>query len=78
MESGRRPPTYERQRVLLTELADALWERRGSELEPAFAADLTSAADEAAARRVIVDQIASLTDQAAISWHRRLCEIPLV
>jgi len=78
MESGRRQPTYERQRVLLTELADALWERRGSELEPAFAADLTSAADEAAARRVIVDQIASLTDQAAISWHRRLCEIPLV
>jgi dGTPase len=78
MESGRRQPTYRRQRELLIELADTLWDTRESELEPAFAADLRAAADETAARRVIVDQIASLTDQTAITWHRRLCSIPLV
>jgi len=78
MESGRRQPTYRRQRELLTELADALWETGESELEPAFAADLRAASDETAARRVVIDQVASLTDQAAISWHHRLCDVPLV
>jgi dGTPase len=47
-------------------------------MEPAFAADFRAAADEAGARRAVIDQLASLTDQAAISWHRRLCDIPLV
>lgn len=78
MESGRRQPTYRRQRELLTELADALWAGGESELDPAFAADLQAAQDETAARRVVIDQVASLTDQSAISWHRRLCDIPLV
>ena len=78
MESGRRQPTYRKQRELLTELADVLWETGERELEPAFVADLRVAADETAARRVVIDQVASLTDQAAISWHRRLCDVPLV
>ncbi len=78
MESGKRQPTYRRQRELLTELADALWRAGERELDPAFAADLRAAADETAARRVVIDQVASLTDQSAISWHRRLCDVPLV
>lgn len=78
MQSGRRQPIYRKQRELLTELADALWARGESELEPAFAADLRDAKDEHAARRAVIDQVASLTDQSAITWHRRLCEIPLV
>ncbi|MFD1200871.1 deoxyguanosinetriphosphate triphosphohydrolase [Leucobacter albus] len=78
MASGRRQPTYRRQRELLTELLDALWATQSAELEPAFQADFAGAVDEAAARRVIVDQVASLTDQSAIAWHRRLCEVPLV
>ena len=78
MQSGRRQPTYRRQRALLDELLDALWSSEGRELEPAFRADLLAAADEEAARRAVVDQVASLTDQSAIAWHRRLCDVPLV
>lgn len=78
MASGRRQPTYRRQRELLSELLETLWASQDADLEPAFQADFAAAGDEAAAKRVIVDQVASLTDQSAISWHRRLCEVPLV
>ena len=78
MQSGRRQPTYRRQRALLTELLHTLWEAGSAELEPAYAADFRVADHEAAARRAIVDQVASLTDQSAIAWYRRLCDAPLV
>ncbi|MGO1539701.1 MAG: deoxyguanosinetriphosphate triphosphohydrolase [Leucobacter sp.] len=78
MASGRRQPTYRRQRELLTDLLDALWTTEDLELEPAFAADFRAAGSEEDARRAIVDQVASLTDQSAISWHSRLCQVPLV
>lgn len=78
MESGRRQPTYRRQRELLTDLAEALWAAGERELEPAFAADFLAADNEFGARRAVIDQLASLTDQTAIAWHRRLCDVPLV
>ncbi|WP_249290715.1 deoxyguanosinetriphosphate triphosphohydrolase [Leucobacter manosquensis] len=78
MASGRRQPTYRRQRELLGELLEVLWESGEHELEPAFAADFRQAADDAGRRRAIVDQVASLTDQSAIAWHKRLCDVPLV
>lgn len=78
MASGRRQPTYRRQRDLLEELLETLWEAGEGELEPAFACDFREARDEAAARRAVVDQVASLTDQSAIAWHKRLCDVPLV
>ncbi|MFA5606337.1 MAG: deoxyguanosinetriphosphate triphosphohydrolase [Leucobacter sp.] len=78
MQSGRRQPTYRRQRALLTELLHTLWEAGSIELEPAYAADYRAAESEASARRAVVDQVASLTDQSAIAWYRRLCEAPLV
>lgn len=78
MQAGRRQPTYRRQRALLTELLHTLWEAGPSELEPAFAADYRAAADDAGAKRAIIDQVASLTDQSAIAWYHRLCEGPLV
>ena len=34
--------------------------------------DFAAAETDAARRRVIVDQVASLTDQHAIAWHGRL------
>ena len=34
--------------------------------------DFTAATTEAARRRVVVDQVASLTDQLAIAWHGSL------
>ena len=78
MASGRRQPTYRRQRELLAELLDALWEAGPGALEPAFAADFRAASDEAGARRAVVDQVASLTDQSAIAWHKQHCDVPLV
>lgn len=78
MQAGRRQPMYRRQRAVLIELAETLWEGAGSELEPAFRADYKAAANEADARRVIADQVASLTDKTAIAWYRKLCDTDLV
>ena len=77
METDERRPIYRRQRSLLEELLDTLWQSDGTELEPAFAADFRAAANEEDARRAVVDQVASLTDQGAIAWYERLCAVPL-
>lgn len=71
MEHDQRQPVYANQRSLLVELADALWAGGSASLDPAFAALFSAASDDAARRRVVVDQVASLTDQAAIAWHGR-------
>ncbi len=73
-----RKGVYKEQRRVLKRLADSLWSTdalwsAGAEvLEPAFAADFVAAVDDAERARVVVDQIASLTDQSAIDWHNRL------
>jgi len=76
MTQGARQPIYERQRDVLTTLAEALWSHGDSELDAGFAADWASAPDDAARRRVVVDQVASLTDQSAVAWHDRLVGRP--
>ena len=43
-----------------------------SEMDPGFAADWHVAEDDTARKRVVVDQVASLTDQSALAWHGRL------
>jgi dGTPase len=73
MSSDARQPLYIDQRSLLIELADALWESGGSALDTAFRVDFDEAADDRARRRVLVDQVASLTDQTAVALHGRLC-----
>lgn len=78
MQSGRRQPTYRRQRSLLIELLHTLWESGGRHLEPAYAADFKAASTESGARRAVVDQVASLTDQSAIAWYERYCTASLV
>lgn len=72
MSTNSRQPIYTRQRFVLIELADALWVAGPAQLDRAFADDFTAAGDDAARRRVIVDQVASLTDQSAMSWHDRV------
>mgnify|MGYP002040892379 FL=1 len=73
-----RKGVYKEQRRVLKRLADALWSTdtlwsAGADvLEPAFSADFVAATTDAERARVIVDQIASLTDQSAIDWHNRL------
>mgnify|MGYP004490484797 CR=1 FL=1 len=63
---------YERQREILTTLVEALCRRAPDRLEPLFAEMWHAAGDDAARLRVIVDQVASLTDPAAVAWHAEL------
>ncbi|MEU2059176.1 deoxyguanosinetriphosphate triphosphohydrolase [Streptomyces sp. NPDC013455] len=60
------------QRVIVAELAEALTARAPEGLEPQFRALFDAAGDDRARKRVIVDQIASLTDASALSLHARL------
>ena len=71
MKTNSRQPIYVEQREILTELAEALL-ADPSRLDAGFAADWNSAADDAARKRVVVDQVASLTDQSAMRWHADL------
>jgi len=61
-----------RQRELVAELVDALTARAPDELEPALRPAYDAAPDEAARLRVVVDQVASLTDPSALALHARL------
>lgn len=63
---------YADQRRLLTELVEVLTSSAPTHLHPLFAELWEQAADEAAARRVVIDQVASLTDVSAVRWHNRL------
>jgi dGTPase len=72
MQADERVALQERQRQLLAELVDALLDRAPDELDEAFVADWHAATDDAARLRVVVDQVASLTDASAVAWHRRL------
>ncbi len=55
-----------------TELLDALVAGGPDVLEPPFREDHALAADDAARLRVVVDQVASLTDVSALAWHEKL------
>jgi dGTPase len=64
--------TRARQRELLLELAELLVKGAPDTLEPIFHAAYAAAADEPARLRVVVDQIASLTDTSALARHAAL------
>ncbi len=71
----RRPGSearYSAEREILGELVAALADRAPGGLDPVFAPLWRAAADDATRLRVVVDQVASLTDAAATTWHRRI------
>jgi dGTPase len=61
-----------RQRELLTELAGLLADRAPAALDPALRPDWLAAPDDAARLRVVIDQIAGLTDLSAPVRHAAL------
>ena len=62
-----------RERELLTELAHAIERGVPRTLDPLLRPAWDAAGTDAARRRVLIDQVASLTDTSAIAWHHRLC-----
>ncbi len=62
-----------RERELLTELAHAIERGAPRTLDPLLRPAWNAAGTDAARRRVVIDQMASLTDTSAIAWHHRLC-----
>jgi dGTPase len=71
MRAQDRVTVLTRQREVVAELVTQLVSRP-SELMPAFREDLQAACSDAARLRVVVDQVASLTDASAVRWHARL------
>lgn len=65
-------PMYLNQRQILTDLVDLLSDNEDKYLEPIFAADYKDAANEQGRLRVVIDQVASLTDASALEWHASL------
>jgi dGTPase len=76
MTARDREVLYVQQRELLFELVEQLRKLAPDELEPSFRDDWAEAADDDARLRVLVDQVASLTDVSAQQWHARLVGPP--
>ena len=72
MRAQDRLDLMERQRTLLHELFEATWQRGSDALDPALRRDFAEADDDASRTRVVVDQVASLTDASAVVRHREL------
>lgn len=72
MQTDDRIALMSRQRELLAELVAELVGRGPDALDRQFADDWLVAADDATRLRVVVDQVASLTDVTALAWHERL------
>ncbi|HEY3736554.1 MAG TPA: deoxyguanosinetriphosphate triphosphohydrolase [Jatrophihabitans sp.] len=71
----RRPHAYElqaEQRRLLAELVEALLASGPEVFDPMQGRAWHEAEDDAARLRVVIDQVAQLTDSSATTWHARL------
>ncbi|MCP4741775.1 MAG: deoxyguanosinetriphosphate triphosphohydrolase, partial [Actinomycetales bacterium] len=63
---------YSRQREMIAELVHALTLEEGRSLEPSMADAFARAETDSQRFRVIIDQVASLTDVSLVQWHKRL------
>lgn len=63
---------YERQRQVIAEVVHALTLDEGRSLEPWLAPTFEQATTDAQRFRVIIDQVASLTDTSIMAWRDRL------
>ncbi len=72
MQADDRVAAMSRQRELLAALVARLAHRGASALDRPFADDWHDAVDDAGRLRVVIDQVASLTDASAVALHERL------
>lgn len=63
---------YARQREIIAELVNALVFDGGRSLEPWLRPTYDAAESDNERLRVVIDQVASLTDVSIVDWHRRL------
>lgn len=63
---------YARQREIIAELVHALRLDDGRSLEPWLRPSYLAAQTDAERFRVVIDQVASLTDVSVLAWHQRL------
>lgn len=72
MQTDDRFALMARQRELLAELVAVLLDRGTDALDAQHCEDWCAAAGDDARLRVVLDQVASLTDASAVAWHDRL------
>ncbi len=72
MTTDHRQPIYQRQQDVPHELVSVLRATGERHLETMFASDWRQADDDGARLRVVIDQVASLTDVSALALHERL------
>jgi len=75
MTRASRRPVYDLQRTILAELCDVLLASNGRHLDAYAGEAWKHAKSMEQQHRVIVDQVASLTDQSAVSLHKNLVEL---
>ena len=63
---------YEKQQIVIRELVESLYEAAPKMLDPIFEDDWKIATNDAERLRVVIDQIASLTDPGAYALHEQL------
>ena len=73
MQRAGAEPVYLRQREIVQELVSAIRLTAPESLDPVMRESWLAAPGDAARLRVVVDQVASLTDRSVVTWHTRLC-----
>lgn len=73
MSDPQRLAVQARQRELITELCAALLHQAPQPLDPALRPAWQQADSDDARLRVVIDQVAALTDAQAVRWHATLC-----
>jgi len=64
---------YQQQREVINELVAELADRGGAGLDPMFVPSWVAAESDSQKLRVVVDQVACLTDRSVLEWHERFC-----
>ena len=61
-----------REREIIAELAESILAGAPGTLDPLLRPAYLAAANDRGRHRVVIDQVASLTDTSAMAWHERL------